>query len=96
MIKAKFPNVVTIYITRKSKKRGIWRSGFSVIPKRMNSITKEPFTTAILPQENLERQKYANLQEKAQVTKIYDNLEKSTSSALTLKIMYLPLVFTIM
>ena len=34
--KPKFPITVTIYITRKRKKSGSWRSGWSVNPKKMN------------------------------------------------------------
>lgn len=53
IIKVKFPSTVIIYINRNSKKRGIWSLGSSVNPKRMNSVTIEPFARTILLQDNL-------------------------------------------
>ena len=44
----KFPITVTMYIPRKKMNRGSWRSGWSVNPKRMNSVTKESFPGVIL------------------------------------------------
>jgi hypothetical protein len=46
-----------MYPTKKSRKNGILRSGWSVIPKRMNSITIEAFSKVILLSENLWRQR---------------------------------------
>ena len=48
IINPKFPKIVIVYITRNSKNRGGWRSGRSVNPNRMNSVTKESFPGVIL------------------------------------------------
>ena len=48
IINPKFPRIVIIYIPRNSRNRGSWRSGWSVNPNRMNSVTKESFPGAIL------------------------------------------------
>ena len=48
IIKPRLPSTVTIYIPRKKKNRGSWRSAWSVNPNRMNSVTKESFPGAIL------------------------------------------------
>jgi hypothetical protein len=53
IIKPKFPNAVITYIIRNRKNKGIWRSGWSVNPKEMNSVTKELFERTILLYDKL-------------------------------------------
>ena len=48
IIMPKFPNTVTVYITRNRKNKGNWRSGWSVNPNRRNSVTDESFPEVIL------------------------------------------------